>query len=180
MKVKVGGKIYERSVPDHLFNEVKEKVKSVCRFDPSTKTWIFDPKKALCSKWDVLVEFFHVPEEEIRRELDEFKAEVDARLREMIDRGYFAFLPCEEVRRPFRTEGGLALLDLGEVERIISKEGPRKAYAIILGFINGYYLEEHLRKLESLFSSKRVVILRDAGRKMVIEVPYPEEGIMNS
>jgi len=180
VRVKVGGKIYERSVPDHLFNEVKEKVKSVCRFDPSAKTWIFDPRKALCSNWDVLVEFFHVPDEEIRRELEEFKAEVDVKLGEMMDKGYFAFLPCGEVRRPFRMEGGLALLDLREVERIISREGPLKAYDIVLGSINGYYLEEHLKKLESLFSSKRVVILRDAGRKMVIEIPYPEEGIISS
>jgi len=180
VRVKVGSKVYERSVPDHLFNEVKERVKSVCRFDPSTKTWIFDPRKALCSKWDVLVEFFRVPEEEIRREVEKFKAEVDEKLREAMEKGYFAFLPCGEVRRPFKMEGGLALLDLREVERIIAREGPLKAYDLILGSINGYYLVDHLRKLESLFSSKRVVILRDAGKKMVIEIPYPEEGIINS
>lgn len=180
MRVKVGDRVYERSVPDHLFNEVKERVKSVCRFDPSTKTWIFDPRKALCAKWDILVEYFHVPEDELRREMERFKAEIDEKLREMMERGYFAFLPCGEVRRPFRLEEGLALIDLREVERIISKEGPLKAYDLLLSSINGYYLEEHLRKLESLFSSKRVVILRDAGKKMLIEVPYPEEGILNS
>ncbi len=180
MRVRVGDRVYDRSIPDDLFQRVKERVKSVCRFDPSTKTWVFDPKKALCSEWNILTEFFGVPEDEVRKELEELRARLDRKLDEIMKEGRFAFFPCGEVREPFRLEGGLAVLDLNEAKRIIEREGPLRAYDLIMGSIKGYYREDHLKRLESLFSLKKTVVLRDGGRKMLIDVQYPEEGLMNS
>lgn len=179
MRIRVAGRTYDRSIPDHLFEDIKEKVRAVCRFDPSSKAWILDPRKALCSDWDALIEFFEVPEDEVNREIEAFKRRVNEKLNALMDRGIFAFLPCGRVEGPFKLEEDLAILSLEEARRIVEREGPLRAYHI-MSSIKGYYLKEHLKKLEALFSAKRVVRLKDAGMKMMIEIPILEEGMDKS
>lgn len=182
MKIRVAGRTYNRSVPDHLFKDIKERVKAVCRFDPSSKTWIFDPKKVLCSDsdWNALIELLRLPEEEIVREIEEYKRRVDEKLNDMMKRGIFAFLPCDRVKEPFMLKGGFAVLSLEEARRIIEREGPLRAYDSIVGSIKGYHLREHLEELEALFSAKKVVKLKDGGMKMIVKVPFPEERMIRN
>jgi len=180
LRVKVADRVFEKSVPDEKFQTIKERVKSVCKFDPSTRTWVFDPRRALCRGWRVLTEFFKVPEEFIKREIESFRERIDKQLEEKLRRGEFAFLPCGEVKPPFRLEGGLAVINLDEITKLISSEGPLKAYDLVVGSINGYYIEDHLKKLESLFSTKKEIVLKDKGRSMIIELPYLDEGIVSS
>ncbi|RSN70014.1 hypothetical protein D9Q81_01470, partial [Candidatus Korarchaeum cryptofilum] len=165
MRVKVANKIFERSIPDKDFESVKERLKSVCRFEPSSATWVFDPRKALCRDPSFLKEIFGVPEDLIREEVRKYKEQLDERLNKIFESGKFAFLPCGEVREPFRIEEGLAVVEIRELRDMISREGPLVLSAIISS-INGYYIEEHLNELKGL---GREVVIRDSGRGLIVE-----------
>ncbi len=178
MRIKIAGKVYERSIPDEEFHALKERVKSVCRFEPKTKTWIFDPRKAICGDPSVLKEF-GVPEDVIKSEMEKYKERIKELLSERMEKGQFAFLPCKEVRAPFKIDGGLAIIDLARISRMVSEEGPIKAYEKIMNSVNGYYLEEHLKKIENLFSLKREISLKDNMRNMLVQLSYPDEPVLN-
>jgi len=165
LRVKVANKVFERSIPDKDFESVKERLKSVCRFEPSSATWVFDPRKALCRDPSFLKETFGVPEDLIREEVRKYKEQLDERLNKIFESGKFAFLPCGEVREPFRIEEGLAVMEIRELRDMISREGPLVLSAIISS-INGYYIEEHLNELKGL---GREVVIRDSGRGLIVE-----------
>jgi superfamily II DNA or RNA helicase len=165
LRVKVANRIFERSIPDKDFEYIKEKLKSVCRFEPSSATWVFDPKKALCRDPSFLQEIFGVPRDLIEGELRKYREQLDERLNKIFESGKFAFLPCGEVREPFRLEDGLAVVEIEELRDMISREGPLVISAIISS-INGYYIEEHLDKLRR---SGREVVIRDSGRGLLID-----------
>lgn len=177
MRVRVAGRTFERSIPDSIFEEVKGKLKSVCRFDPSIASWIFDPRKAICKDASFLSEIFGVPEELIRGEVERYKSEVNERLRRMFEKGKFAFLPCGEVREPFRMEEGLAVLELSDLRDLILKLGPLRAYDMLTS-LNGYYPDELLENVKGMLSVRKEVILRDKGKWMMLEIPYADEGLM--
>ncbi len=178
MKVKVAGRIYEKSIPEDKFPIIKERVKSVCRFEPKTKTWVFDPRKAICGDPSVLTEF-GVPIDVINSEIERFKESIKKLLVERMERGQFAFVPCKEVKAPFKMDKDLAIVDLNYIRRLVAEEGPIKAYEKVINSINGYYLKDHLKKLESLFSLRKEILLKDNGRSMLIHLSYPEESILN-
>ena len=180
MRVRVAGRVFERSVPEARFWEVKEGIKKVCRFDPRTKTWIFDPLKAICGDWKILVEFFHIPESLVVEEIEKERKEVDRLLDTYFKRDMFAFIPCNKVRPPFRLERGIAIIDFDQVRGILTKEGPLRAYDIIINAINGYYREEHLKHLEKLLMAKKEIILSDRNGKMILDISYPEEPVIKA
>jgi len=174
----VAGRVFERSVSDSIFDEVRERLRRICRFDPSGAVWVLDPRRAICGDTSILSDVFGVPEELIMDEILRYSEEIDERLRRMFERGKFAFLPCGEVREPFRLEEGLAVLDLSEIKRMLSELGPLGAYDRLTGSINGYYLDELLERVKGMLSVKKEVILRDGGRGMVLEIPYQDEGLL--
>ncbi|MEM0016998.1 MAG: DEAD/DEAH box helicase [Candidatus Korarchaeum sp.] len=178
MRVRVADRTFERSLPDSLFEGVKEKLKSVCRFEPSRATWVLDPRKAICRDPSFLSELFGVPEELIREEVQRYRSEVDERLRRMFERGKFAFLPCGEVKEPFGVEEGLAVVDLREIRNLVSKLGPLRAYEKLINSINGYYLDELLEKVREILSVKKEVVMREGKRGIILEIPYADEGLL--
>ncbi len=178
MRIKIAGRIYEKSIPEEKFPIIKEKVKSVCRFEPKMKIWVFDPRKAICGDPSILTEF-GVTSDVIKSEMEKFENEIKKIFRERMKRGQFAFIPCKEVKAPFRMDEGFAIIDLNDITGLISKEGPIRAYEEVINSINGYYLKEHLEKLEGLFSLKKEVLLKDNKRNMLVQISYPEESILN-
>ncbi len=164
MRVRVANRIFERSIPDKDFGSVKEKLKSVCNFEPSSATWVFDPRKALCRDPSFLKEVFGVPEDLINEEIRKYKERLNERLNRIFESGKFAFLPCGDVREPFRLEEGLAVVEISKLRDLILREGPLVLSAI-LSSINGYYIEEHLNELKR----SREVVIRDSGRGLIIE-----------
>ncbi len=164
MRVRVANRIFERSIPDKDFGSVKEKLKSVCNFEPSSATWVFDPRKALCRDPSFLKEVFGVPEDLINEEIRRYKERLNERLNRIFESGKFAFLPCGDVREPFRLEDGLAVVEISKLRDLILREGPLVLSAI-LSSINGYYIEEHLNELKR----SREVVIRDSGRGLIIE-----------
>ncbi|MCS7103518.1 MAG: DEAD/DEAH box helicase, partial [Candidatus Korarchaeum sp.] len=178
MRVRVADRTFERSIPDSSFEEVKGKLKSVCRFEPSEATWVLDPRKAICRDPSFLSEIFGVPEELIRREVQRYKAEIDEKLKKIFERGKFAFLPCDDVKEPFRFEGGFAVIELSELRDLTSKLGPLRAYDTLISSINGYYLDELLEKVKGILSVKREVFLREGRGGIIIEIPYPDESFL--
>jgi len=139
-------------------------LKSVCNFEPSSATWVFDPRKALCRDPSFLKEVFGVPEDLINEEIRKYKERLNERLNRIFESGKFAFLPCGDVREPFRLEEGLAVVEISKLRDLILREGPLVLSAI-LSSINGYYIEEHLNELKR----SREVVIRDSGRGLIIE-----------
>lgn len=178
MRVKVADRTFERSIPDSRFEEVKEKLKSVCRFEPSKATWVLDPRKAICKDPSFISEIFGVPEGLIREEIQKYRREVDEKLRRIFDSGKFAFLPCGEVRDPFRLEGGFATVELSELRELSSNLGPLRAYDVLISSINGYYLDELLERVKEMISVKKEVVLREGRGGVILEVPYLDESLL--
>lgn len=176
--MRVANRVFERSLPEEKFLEVKEKLKSVCKFEPSTGTWVLEPRKAICGDPSFLSEVFGVPVDLIEGEVRKYREVVDSKIRKLFEEGKFAFLPCGDVREPFRLEGSLAVVGLSELKDIAVREGPLRAYDFLMNSVKGYYLEELLEKVKEMISARKEIVIRDEKGGIAIEVNYPEENLI--
>ncbi len=169
MKIRVGSRVYSRSIPDHMFHAVKEKVKEVCYFDPQAGEWVLDPRRALARGWRQLAEL-GVDESEIRRAVSEVEEQVKRRLEEMAREGLFAaYMPGSQAPPPLRKAGDYAVISSEELRRLIASLGPEKAIEEVRrAASSGYFIENYLQRILELLDIAPKVLVQDGLEGLVV------------
>ncbi|RLG53692.1 MAG: ATP-dependent helicase [Thermoproteota archaeon] len=169
MKIRVGSRVYFKSIPDQAFHEVKERVKEICYFNPQAGEWVLDPRRALARGWRQLVEL-GVDEEEIRRLVSGLEEQVKRKLEEMAEAGLFAaYMPASPAPPPLRKAGDYAVIGPEELRRLAAKLGPAKALEEVKKAASrGYFVEEHLTRLLSLLDLTPKAVVQDGLEGLIV------------
>ena len=163
MRVRVGHRVFIKSVPDREFPRVVEEIRKICRFDPSKAEWVLEPRLALARGWESL-QRFGVPDELVEEILRPVRKEVEEELERYLRDGLLAvFSPGrDDPPAPFQRDGDFVVLPAADLLALVERVGREEAVRRVREIASlGYWREEHLGTLLARLEAAGKLTLED-------------------
>jgi len=163
LRVRVGRRVFAKSVPDREFPEVVEEIRKICRFDPLRAEWVLDPRLALARGWETLRRF-GVPDELVGEVLKLTKEDVEEELERYLRDGVLAvFCPGREnPPAPFKRDGDFLVLPSSDLLALVEQVGREEAVRRVREVASrGYWREAHLHSLLAELGAAGKLTLED-------------------